>query len=232
MRKCMMRVSIACVLAAGAACAQAGGGILEGDVYINIEGGSLTTGLISEDGSTITPGVRVFFAEFGLDVPNVTDEPGFQSAAGGLGSSTTFTFNIRQALRRWDGVNFATIAAEQVEAELGPVSVMSPATDVLTPGITIPVDAGGSHEHPDWTLQAPASNGVYLLELEFVVGAGGGGGGLTSQPIWILWAQNTETVTNEAAYAWAVTNIPSPGVVGGALVVGVAGLARARRRRA
>lgn len=221
MQRMIKSVAFVGVLGLGSQAALAD--IAEGDIYLNIENGALTTGLISEDGLAITPGQRVFFAEFGVDVPNVTDEPGFQSSPGGLGSNTTFSFNIRKALRAWDGTSFASIATERVLAQLGPASVLSPESDTLTPGITIPVDAGGAHEHPDWTLQSPASTGVYLLELEFAAGP------LTSPHVWILWAQNTDTATNQAAYDWAVANVPAPGAAG---LLGVVALAAARRRRA
>ena len=58
--------------------------IVEGDVQPYIEGGQIKTGLISEDETTSTPNVRVFFAELGEDVPNFTGEPGWLAPDGTL----------------------------------------------------------------------------------------------------------------------------------------------------
>ncbi|MFN7614096.1 MAG: hypothetical protein ACK5P8_02755, partial [Phycisphaerae bacterium] len=156
----------------GAVAAPAFATIPEGDVFLSLQSGQLTTGLISEDGSTITPGLRVYFAEFGIDVPNVTDEPGVQSLPGGLGAATSFRFDIVRAARKWNGTDFSTIAAETLTADLGPLTVTSPTTDVLTSGFSIALDPTGSHEHPDWTLNTPSSNGVYLLEVQWALNTG------------------------------------------------------------
>lgn len=207
----------------GAVAAPAMAVIPEGDVFLSLEGGQLRTGLISEDGTEITPGRRVFFAEFGIDVPNVTDEPGVQSLPGGLGSATSFRFDIVRAARKWNGTDFSTIAAETLTADLGPLSVTSPVTDALTNGFSIPPDASGSHEHPDWTLNTPATDGVYLLEVQWSLNTGE-----LSPFTWMLWSQNTDEATNEAAYDRALTNVPTPGV---ASVLVMGGMLAARRRR-
>ncbi len=207
----------------GAVTAPAFATIPEGDVFLSLQSGQLTTGLISEDGTTITPGLRVYFAEFGIDVPNVTDEPGVQSLPGGLGAATSFRFDIVRAARKWNGTDFSTIAAETLTADLGPLTVTSPTTDVLTSGFSIALDPTGSHEHPDWTLNTPASNGVYLLEVQWALNTGE-----VSPVTWMLWSQNTDEVTNEAAYGWALANVPTPGAAG-LLVMG--GVLAARRRR-
>jgi MYXO-CTERM domain-containing protein len=206
----------------GASAAPALAAIPEGDVFLSLEGGQLKTGLISEDGTEITPGLRVTFAEFGVDVPNITDEPGVQSLAGGLGSATSFSFDIRKAVRKWNGSDFTTLDGS-VTADLGPLSVTSPLTDVLTPGFSIALDPSGSHEHPDWTLNAPATDGVYLVEVQWSLNTGE-----VSPFMWMLWAQNTDEATNEAAYDWAVANVPTPGSAG---LLALAGLVAARRRR-
>jgi MYXO-CTERM domain-containing protein len=215
--------SITTIIALSALAAPALATIPEGDVFLSLSGGQLSTGLITEDGSTITPGVRVFFAEFGADAPNITDEPGVQSLPAGLGSATSFRFDILKAVRKWNGVNFSTIAAESLTADLGPLSVTSPATDVFTPGFSIPLDATGSHEHPDWTLNAPASNGVYLLEVQWELNTG-----QVSPFTWMIFSQNESEAVNEAAYDWAVANVPTPGVAG---VLALGGLVALRRRR-
>lgn len=197
--------------------------IPEGDVFLEVDGPNLITGLISEDGLDVVRGPRVFFAEFGTVAPNIGDEPGFQSLSGGLGSATTFRFDVTKALRKWNGTDFSTIAVESLTADLGPLNVTSPATDTTVTGFNINVSPTGSHDHPDWTLNAPASNGVYLLEVRFVVSSG-----QQSLPVWMLWAQNADEPTAEAAYDYAVATIPAPGAVA---TLGLLGVVASRRRR-
>jgi MYXO-CTERM domain-containing protein len=197
----------------------------EGDVFLELVNGELRTGLISEDGTDIDPGVRVFFAEFDTTTGTpFTDEPGVQSLPGGLGSATSFRFDILKALRVWNGSDFGTLAAPSITADLGPLSVQSPTTDVLTAGFSIALNPTGSHEHPDWTLSTPAAAGVYLLEVQWALSTGE-----VSQPTWMLWANNTDEATNDAAKDWATANIPSPSALG---LLGVAGVVASRRRRA
>ena len=197
--------------------------IPEGDVFLSLEGGQLRTGLISEDGTEITPGIRVFFAEFGIDVPNITDEPGVQSLAAGLGAATSFRFDILKSVRKWNGTDFNTLATETLMADLGPLSVTSPATDTFTAGFDIALDPTGSHQHPDWTLNAPASSGVYLLEVQWELSTGE-----VSPFTWMLWSQNETEAVNQAAYDWATTSVPTPGAAG---LLAISGLLAARRRR-
>ena len=207
----------------GALTAPALAAIPEGDVFLSLEGGQLRTGLISEDGTEITPGIRVYFAEFGIDVPNVTDEPGVQSLPGGLGAATSFRFDILKSVRKWNGTDFNTLATETLTADLGPLSVTSPATDTFTAGFNIALDPTGSHEHPDWTLNAPASSGVYLLEVQWELSTG-----QVSPFTWMLWSQNETEIVNQAAYDWATANVPTPGAAG---LLAISGLLAARRRR-
>ena len=192
-------------------------------MFLELVGSELRTGLISEDGSTITRGVRVFVAEFGIDFPNVTDEPGVQSLPGGLGSATSFRFDMTKALRKWNGADFSLIAAESITADLGPLSVTSPANDTFTPGFAIALDASGSHEHPDWTLGAPSSDGVYLLEVQWQLNTG-----QTSLPTWMIWNQNADAATVDAAFDFAQATIPSPGALG---IAGMSSWVLMRRRR-
>jgi hypothetical protein len=219
----MHRIALAVVLSASLASA-AHAAIPEGDVFLEVDGGSLITGLISEDGLEIVRGPRVFFAEFGTVAPNIADEPGFQSLPTGLGGATTFRFDIQKALRTWNGADFSTVATESLTADLGPLSVTSPASDATVPGFSIPVSPTGTHQHPDWTLNAPASDGVYLLEVRFITSVG-----QQSLPVWMLWGQNAGEPTAQAAYDYAVATIPAPASLA---LQGVACVACTRRRRA
>ena len=138
-----------------------------GDVGIVIESGRIVTGLLAEDESTFTPNVRVFGGEFGADLPNFTDEPGFFATSGTFAPGVQVGFNFLKAARRWDGTSFSAISAERVEFDFGPAdAVATPLVDVLTPGIALVSELEGEwHHHMEQTLLAPASDGIYLIEL-------------------------------------------------------------------
>ena len=195
-------------LAAGVTVPHALAYIPAGDLYLYPQGGAVRTGLLSEDGLTTTPDVRVFFAELGEDVPNFAEEPGWQSPDGTFPGAGTLTFTIGGAVRRWDGVDFFTRVGFMSLAfgPLGPI--VSPASDSPVVGFALPIDAsGGLHDHPDYELLAPASDGVYLLPLGFSTDYPGLA---PSSPVWFLFAQNADAASSQAAYDWAAANIPAP----------------------
>jgi hypothetical protein len=195
-----------------------------GDVFLEIVNGRVEVGRISEDGLEITRGERVFIATLGEDVPNVAAEPGFQSLAGAFDPNGFVAFNFRQATRVWNGTDFSTVGGT-FTAEYATLSATTPGTDVLTFGMNLPVEADGEfHEHPTWTLGAPALDGVYLVELEFFAN-----NATASDPVWILWSQNADEATKDAAYDWAESNIPAPGAA--VLALMALGGAASRRRR-
>ncbi len=205
----------------------AGAVIPEGDVAPYIDGGVLKTGLVSEDGLTFTPGVRVFFAELGADVPNFTAEPGWQGEDGTFAPDGIFTFQVNRAVRAWNGTDFSTVAG-QIRLSFGPLTpVTSPFADTVVAGFDLPIDEeGGLHDHPDYELLAPAADGVYLLDLSFTVPGQNLG---PTEPVWILFGQNADELTSQAAFDFAQATIPTPGVLG---AIGITGLFAARRRRA
>ena len=200
--------------------------IPEGDVSPFANGGRVGTNLVSEDGLTTTANVRVFFAELGEDVPNFTQEPGWQSPDGTFAGDGLLTFQINRALRRWNGSDFSQLGGA-IELAFGPLTPIStPASDMIVPGFDLPIDSeGGLHDHPDYTLAAPALDGIYLLDISFAVPSQGLA---MSEPVWILFGQNAQEADAQAAYDWATANVPAPGLLGVALV---AGLGAARRRR-
>lgn len=201
-----------------------------GDILVSIDNGRLSTALSSEDEPpAVTPGVRVFGAELGEDVPNITDEPGFDSPEGEFLGIASLGFNIRSALRVWDGADFDAIATPQMGISFGPASVLTPLADILTPGISLNVTPEGDwHNHFTFELNAPATDGVYLLELELFASDPSI---QTSLPFWIVFNQNADEADHDAAIDWATANLaPTPGTAGALLMsLGVIG---ARRRRA
>jgi len=200
--------------------------IPEGDVQPYLENGILKTGLISEDGLTSTPNVRVFFAELGEDVPNFTAEPGWLALDGTFNPNVMFTFQINRALRQWNGTDFSTLGGS-MQLTFGPLTpAVTPATDAIIQGFSLPIDSeGGLHDHPFYELLNPAADGVYLLDLSFSVP---GQGLNTTEPIWILFGQNADEATSQAAYEYATANVPGPGVIA-ALGLGVVGTMLRRR---
>jgi hypothetical protein len=165
----------------------------------------------------------VHYAPLGVDVPNEIDEPGFQGEAGGLGSLSEFSFSFTKALRQWNGTDFSTVSPLTMSTVFGPASATTPATDVLTAGLTFANEPTGSHDHPTWVLNAPASDGIYLMEIIF-----SGASVQNSQPVWMLFGQNATQAQVDAAYDWATANIPTPSAAG---LLGAAALRALRRRR-
>lgn len=207
-------------------------GVPEGDVFLEIVNSRIATGLISEDGSEITRGVRLFAGTLGLDGPNFGADPGFMGLPGTFAVDTSVGFNVRAALRRWDGTDFSTIPPETFTIELGPLGpVETPPVDSLVPGFAIPVSSdpgseGEWHHHPVQTLTGAASDGVYLVEFELF---STDPGLQTSLPFWFLWNQNESPATHLAAYAWAQENVvPTPA---GFAALPLLGIAAMRRRR-
>lgn len=195
----------------------------EGDVNLTSAGGKLYTGLISEDETQVTPGVRVFFGEIGLDVPNVATEPGWLAVDGTFAAFTPISFEFMGSLKRWDGSSFVGNLAETMTLSFGPASATSPLTDVMSNGFAINTDEeGGLHDHPAFALNNPASDGIYMLALRFSAP-----GFDSSEPFWMLFGQNAAEADIDAAFDYAVNNVPAPSVG----MLGLMTLACASRRR-
>lgn len=200
-----------------------------GDIFLEVLDNRISTGLIEEDEvpPVITPGVRVFGSDFGEVLPNWTDEPGFDNEPGTFAFGTSLGFNIRAALRSWNGSDFSTIPSERISVGFpSQTSVLTPLSDVLTPGFTIPVDEDNVwHRHLEYELLAPASTGVYLLELELY---SSDSSILPSLPFWLVLNQGADEEVHDAAIDWANENlVPAPS----AGIMALMGLAAARRRR-
>ena len=200
-----------------------------GDVGLALIGDRITTG--AYDLGVFSPGQRVFGAEFGELFPDFTDEPGFDSLPGTFPVPSAITFNIRSALRLWEGDHFGTIIpAERLQIGFGPITpVLTPLTDVLTPGFGIAVGSNGEwHRHLEYTLQSPAAEGIYLLEMSLVGNHSSMG---ESLPFWIVFNQNMPETEHDEAIEWANNNlVPAPGA-GGVLLAAGALLSRRRRHR-
>jgi hypothetical protein len=178
-----------------------------GDILLLNRSNTLVTGKIETDGSLVQ-GTRVFVTEFGV-FPNFTDEPGINSPVGEFNSGTTIGFTIRKALRKWDGSDFDAIPAERISMKLGPLGpIATPLSDVAVTGFSNLVASNGEfHRHYGYTLSAPASDGVYLLELELWCG---NRPIANSLPFWVVFGQNADPVDLDAAGAWVQSNFANP----------------------
>lgn len=107
----------------------------------------------------------------------VGDEPGWLFLPGSELAGHTVGFNLRAALRAWDpqgastapNANFQTIPSSSLtfgNVILG--TVTTPSLDPASPitGLQITVPAAGLDFHYPLTLNAPALEGIYLVELE------------------------------------------------------------------
>jgi len=147
------------------------------DIELLVENGVLTTGEVDrgEPGFPVTPGVRVFTAQFGsaADVPsfpsNVTNLPGF-NAQGSLTPGSVLSFDITGPLRRWNEArgDFVDVSAEALAVSLFTSSVETPASvgEVVEGFNVATVSSSGSvHRHINYVLLGAATPGVYLYEM-------------------------------------------------------------------
>lgn len=190
-----------------------------GDVALTVVNGKITTNAL------------VYGAELGEIIPNETDEPGYDSLAGTFPTGSAVGFRILDALRMWDGSDFDTIPVQTMGltfSSLGPI--VTPATaDTIVPGFTINVAANGSwHRHLIYTLNAPASDGIYLLKLELFSTSSL----ITdSDPFYIVFNQNDTELNHDAAIEYVEsTAIPTPTSFALAAISSLALLNKKRRR--
>ncbi len=195
--------------------------------------GVVATGAFDDDsGMVLSMNQQVFEAEFGEADPmnpNFADEPGFRALPGDFDDSY-WGFNIIDTVLVWNGTDFSTVSPYSMTINLGPSpDITSPAAPGgFTAGFDIPVGAGGFDDHLNLFLDAPmdgSADGIYLLTLEvYAEGLG------ASDPIWFVMNRGLSELEHEAAVDWVNANlVPAPGSIA---LVGVAGIAAVRRRRA
>lgn len=208
----------AAVVGIGTLCATANGQHLI-DIAIGQSQGKIATGVFQIQGANVAPMLsqRVFIAEFGT-FPNFTSNPGLDSLVGAFQGDSQIGFNIRKALRKWNGATFPVgedgIPPELIQIKLGPAANtrVTPTTDQLVTGFSLAVSSGGStigefHHHPGFTLLDPASDGLYLLELELWSTQSGLA---TSDPYWMVFSQNASEDDLHAAASWVRANVWKP----------------------
>ena len=188
------------------------------DVQLLVTGGKIETGRIdfSRPGNPIDTSWRVFEAAFG-EVPNYTDDPGFNAASSsGLPGNTLLGFNILDGVRKWDAgtQTFGPVISGAITVQLGgAVFAPSPAgCNQVQPGFAFAQTSGSGsvHQHVQYLLNAPASSGAYVLKLEVFaehpsVEA--------SEPFWVVFSQNA--VAERTAAAAYLRGLLAPGACAG-----------------
>ncbi|MBN8598585.1 MAG: hypothetical protein J0L78_13015 [Planctomycetes bacterium] len=185
------------------------------DMAIGQSQGRIATGVFQLQGENVVPllSQRVFISEFGT-FPGFTNNPGWDSMVGAFQPASQIGFNIRKALRKWNGTAFppgeAGIPAEQLQIKLGPAANtrLTPLADETVTGFSLAVNGAGEfHHHPGYTLLDPASDGLYLLELELWSTQPGL---QASLPYWTVFSQNGSEDELRAAASWVRANVWQP----------------------
>lgn len=170
-----------------------------GDIALAQDNNQIITGAVTLTGRPEFP-ARVFPGVFG-ELPNWTNDPGFDSDPGTFAPGTQIGFDVMRALRVWDGCAFRTIPEERILLRKGPFSQTTPTTDIITSGFIIGEAnlSGRFHHHMSYELLAPSSPGIYLLELTLWSTTPGL---QPSRPIWIVFRQGEDLAAHQAAIEW------------------------------
>jgi hypothetical protein len=151
-------------------------------------------------GSPIIRGVRVFSATTGEGgIPGFTDDPGFNALAGELPSGALLGFDLVDALRRWNGSDFETIAPEPMRVSLFTTSRFTPPdAGGFTEGFEFAAigSSGAVHSHINYRLEAPEQPGVYLLTIQLRLDEPGIE---PSLPAFIVFNNNADPTEAQAA---------------------------------
>ncbi|MBX3351894.1 MAG: hypothetical protein KF684_03090 [Phycisphaeraceae bacterium] len=196
----------------------------EEDVNFRVANGRIITGLLDE-GAFVRE--RVFGVELGEALPNFADEPGFFSDEGVFTPDSFLTLRVLDGLRVWNGSDFDNLADSTMTLQYLQQQFTTAGLGFAFDTFDLPVNSFGSldDEHPDYILNSPATDGVYLLALSIR-----GGGASESLPFYLVFNQNFDDKIHDAAIDFVRDVIvPAPGAVA---TLGLAGLLGARRRRA
>ena len=194
----------------------AGQTIHNADIAIRLDAGNaIEMGLPLAQGG-VEWGVRV--AGGRLDegqFPNLSDNPGFDSASGAFPAGTQIGFDLPSALRLWDGDDFDTIDPDYaMSVTKGDAVVTTGLTDAGIAGFTFgAADSGGRfHHHVRFFLdpfEFTAVPGLWLLELELW---STNGAVLRSEPLYLVFASGFDAVAQQdAAIEWVEQNLVGGG---------------------
>jgi hypothetical protein len=204
-----------------------------GDVGLIIQNNRIITGEVLDDGSGgefVEPGERVFAGDIGLVIPGFGDEPGFFADADAFPDNAPVGFNIMAAVRKWDEANSTWAAASEtlrLERPDGAIDVITPASDVFTPGWAFTFPAQGEFDdHPNFYVQNRTGPGVYLLALRFWTNDPSAA---DSDTAWLVINDLAEEAVHDAAIEYTEEFVvPAPGA---AILLTAAAPLMLRRRR-
>jgi len=176
-----------------------------GDVILTVNEGQIRTNGASNP-------VRVFAATLGASFPDFTDSPGFDCLPGTFTTGTRNGFRILAPLLKWNGASFPSTPdqypQEQLEIAFASLVRTTPVDASIVQGFTLAVGSNGQwHRHLEYTLLPPATDGVYLLQLElFSTNLSLS----TSPPFYIIFNQNSDGDTALSAATWVESNLIFP----------------------
>jgi hypothetical protein len=193
-------------LLAGTAQAQ----VHEGDIILDTSTGTIRTG--SLQGASFVER-RVFVSTLGFIAPDFSSDPGFDNAPGTFAPSSRTGFTLRDALRKWTGSDFGIaqgiIPPERMLLTRGPLSALTPTTASTQAGFSLQAGSNGQwHRHYEFTLQSPASDGVYLLAMSLWNTAPTAPA--ESETFYIVFNQNAPLAEVQAAEAWVLAELLTP----------------------
>jgi hypothetical protein len=178
------------------------------DIVLKVENGAIVTGGVVSGGAVFPR--QVFTSVLGVyGIPGATFDPGFDSETGAFPPSTPVGITIRRALRKWDGQDFSSIPPERFEI-IRSQTVVTPEFDPPDCGVGddlqlgLTTSTGRLHQHPAYQLTAPASPGIYMVELEAWFAAPGSG---VSEPFFVLFSHDESLAVLEAAFEWVDQNL-------------------------
>jgi hypothetical protein len=215
-RAALSTLSVACVFASFA---HAGGKEPHGgDVFLDVENGTIVTGLIDEKAMTIDVPVFVFAAEFGDGgTPTQTTNPGFDSLPATFPIGSRVGWNALDGINVWNGSGFIDAPGERFTISFT-AALQVVVEDSAINGFDLAVQADGAwHRHLTFVISRadaqPPTPGTYLLELEMYSTARGVE---SSEPYWIVFNHEDDEANHDAAIEWVEDNL-APGGAGSCL---------------
>ena len=204
----------------------------DADYGLAVIDGVTSVGIGDHDAQMVSGfGERVFAAELSLSGDNwFAGEPGIFIEQGSLPDNTQVGFTLTQALMYWDGtgaVSFSA-AAQAMTLGFGPVSVSTALDGSPVAGFSLNYDAdqiGGFDEHLDYTIDASASAGIYLLANTFSLS-----GASDSEVIFTVFNAGLDDAFHDEAIEYVESVlVPAPGAMSVLALAGLGGMSRRRR---
>lgn len=169
----------------------------DGDIILRLLDNTITTA------TTELEPRCTFTGEFGTG--DQTPDPGFDSEVDEFPPNSEIGFTLLRSLREWRDGNFDTIPEEQFEMSWGPLGpIATTLDDTPAVGFTLGVSGDGEfHYHYKFKLTPPADPGIYLLTFAMWSDQQGIN---PSEPIYLLFNQDTDQPTFVDAVTWWETN--------------------------